>query len=174
MKLICEGLDLCDAVLKVLRAAAVRTPNPVLEGIKLTAREDTVTLCATDQELAIEKTIVADVKIAGEVVVPGKFFAEFVKKLSNEQIELSLTNENTLKIKGKITITIINFMFLFLENIFKTKSPISIHKSFNNIFNTTISNLFTIITNSQRINCEKYIFIFNLWYSFPFLSIVSK
>ena len=99
MKLICEGLDLCDAVLKVLRAAAVRTPNPVLEGIKLTAKEDTLTLCATDQELAIEKTIVADVKIAGEVVVPGKFFAEFVKKLSNEQIELSLTKENTLKIK---------------------------------------------------------------------------
>ena len=99
MKLICEGLDLCDAVLKVLRAAAVRTPNPVLEGIKLTAKEDSLTLVATDQELAIEKTIVADVKIAGEVVVPGKFFAEFVKKLSNEQIELSLTNENTLKIK---------------------------------------------------------------------------
>ncbi len=99
MKLICEGLDLSDAVLKVIKATATRTPNPILEGIKLAAREDTLTLSATDLEISIEKTIPADVKIAGEIVVPGKFFADFVKKLSNEQIELSLEGGNTLKIK---------------------------------------------------------------------------
>ena len=99
MKLICEGLDLSDAVLKVLRATAVRTTNPILEGIKLHASEDTLTLSATDLEISIEKTIAADVKIPGDVVVPGKFFADFVKKLSNEQIELTVTDQNTLKIK---------------------------------------------------------------------------
>ena len=99
MKLICEGLDLSDAVLKVIRATATRTTNPILEGIKLHASEDSLTLSATDLEISIEKTIAADVKIAGDVVVPGKFFADFVKKLSNEQIELSLTDQNTLKIK---------------------------------------------------------------------------
>ena len=98
MKLICEGLDLSDAVLKVLKATAVRSTDPVLEGIKLSAKEDSLTLSATDYEIAIVKTIQADVKIPGEIVVPGKVFADFVKKLSNEQIELSLTN-NTLKIK---------------------------------------------------------------------------
>lgn len=99
MKLICEGLDLSDAVLKVIKATATRTTNPILEGIKLSAREDTLTLSATDLEISIEKTIPADVKIPGETVVPGKFFADFVKKLSNEQIELSLSQANTLKIK---------------------------------------------------------------------------
>ena len=99
MKLICEGLDLSDAVLKVIRATATRTTNPILEGIKLHANEDTLTLSATDTEIAIEKTITADVKIPGDVVVPGKFFADFVKKLSNEQIELTLTEQNTIKIK---------------------------------------------------------------------------
>lgn len=99
MKLICEGLDLSDAVLKVLRATAVRTTNPILEGIKLTAKEDSLTLSATDLEISIEKTIQADVKVPGEVVVPGKVFADFVKKLSNEQIELSLISGNSLKIK---------------------------------------------------------------------------
>lgn len=99
MKLICEGLDLSDAVLKVIKATATRTTNPILEGIKLSAGEDTLTLSATDLELSIEKTIPADVKIEGEVVVPGKFFADFVKKLSSEQIELSLDGKNQLKIK---------------------------------------------------------------------------
>ena len=98
MKVICEGLDLSDAVLKVIKATAVRTTNPILEGIKLTAKEDSLKLSATDLEISIEKTIPADVKVAGEVVVPGKFFADFVKKLSNEQIELSTTERNTLKI----------------------------------------------------------------------------
>lgn len=99
MKLICEGLELSDAVLKVIKATANKTTNPILEGIKLKAGEDTLTLSATDLEISIEKTIPADVKIEGEVVVPGKFFADFIKKLSNEQIELTLTDRNALKIE---------------------------------------------------------------------------
>ncbi len=99
MKLICNGNDLSDAVGKVFKAASTRTTNPVLEGIKLVALNGSLTLTATDLELAIEKTIVAQVKIEGETVVPGRFFAEFVKKLTHEQIELTLDTANRLKIK---------------------------------------------------------------------------
>ena len=69
MKLICEGLDLSDAVLKVLRATAVRTTNPILEGIKLSAKEDSLTLSATDLEISIEKTIEKQRKIAYNIPV---------------------------------------------------------------------------------------------------------
>ncbi|MBO5214605.1 MAG: DNA polymerase III subunit beta [Clostridia bacterium] len=99
MKLICNGNDLSDAVGKVYKAVSTRTTNPILEGIKLKAENGTLRLTATDLELAIEKIIVADVKIDGETVVPGRFFAEFVKKLTQEQIELSLSDSNRLKIK---------------------------------------------------------------------------
>lgn len=99
MKLICEGLDLSDAVLKVSKAVATRTTNPILEGIKLVAEEDTLTLSATDTELSIEKKIKADIKIEGTTVVPGRFFTDFIKKLSNEKIELELNDKNQLKIR---------------------------------------------------------------------------
>lgn len=100
MKLICDGLDLSDAVLKVLKATATRSTNPILEGIKIKAEGDVLTLSATDLELSIENKITADVKIEGEVVVPGKFFSEFIKKLTNEKIEISKNDkENLLKIK---------------------------------------------------------------------------
>jgi DNA polymerase-3 subunit beta len=99
MKVFCQGLDLSDAVLKVIKAASTRTTNPILEGIKLTAEDNKLTLVATDGELAIEKTIVADVKIEGETVVPGKFFSEYVRKLTSEQIELTLGENNRLKLK---------------------------------------------------------------------------
>ncbi len=99
MKVICNGNDLAESVSKVLRACPTRTTNPVLEGIRLVASDGTLTLSATDLELAIEKSIVADVAIAGETVVPGKFFSEFVKKLTYDRIELSIIDGNRIKIK---------------------------------------------------------------------------
>ena len=99
MKVICEGLDLSDAVLKVSKALSARTTNPVLEGIKLTARGDNLILLATDLDLTIEKKIRAEVLMEGETVVVGKYFIEFIKKLENEQVELSRLYDGQLKIK---------------------------------------------------------------------------
>lgn len=99
MKLICNGNDLSDAVGKVYKAISTKTTNPVLESIKLKAESGALTLSATDQELYIEKSIAADVKLDGEILVPGRFFSEFVKKLNREQIELSLSENSRLIIK---------------------------------------------------------------------------
>ena len=99
MKVICDGLDLSDAVLKVSKALSVKASNPILEGIKIVAKGDSLTLIATDMELTIEKKIKADVLMEGETVVVGKYFVEFVKKLEKEQIELSRLYDGQLKIK---------------------------------------------------------------------------
>lgn len=99
MKVICDGLELSDAVLKVSKALSVKSANPILEGIKITAKSDTLTLLATDMELTIEKTIKADVLMEGETVVVGKYFVDFVKKLENEQVELSRLYDGGLQIK---------------------------------------------------------------------------
>lgn len=99
MQVICDGLDLSDAALKVSRAISNKTTNPILEGIKLVADNDYITISATDLELAIEKKIKAEVKVEGETVIPGRFFTEFIKKLNKEKIELSLNDKNQLKIK---------------------------------------------------------------------------
>ena len=99
MKIICEGLELSESLLIVSKGTSNRTTNPILEGIKLTAEEDYLTLSATDLELSIEKTIHAEVKLEGETVVPGKLFNEYIKKLSEEQIELNLNEKNILSIK---------------------------------------------------------------------------
>ena len=99
MKVICDGLDLSDAVMKVIKAASPKSPNPILEGIKIKAENGTLTFTATDLELAIEKKIKADVKIEGETVVPGRIFSEFVKKINYETIEMTLSENRQLKIK---------------------------------------------------------------------------
>ena len=99
MKLICDGLDLSDAVLKVSKALSAKSTNPALEGIKITALGDTLTLLATDLELTIEKKIKADVLMEGETIVVGKYFVEFAKKLEKEQVELCRLDDGQLQIK---------------------------------------------------------------------------
>ncbi len=88
MKILCEGIDLSDATLKVVKACSVKTTVPVLECIKLSAKNDSLTLSATDGEISIIKTIKAEVYEEGEICVPGRYFSDFVKKLEDVQITL--------------------------------------------------------------------------------------
>lgn len=98
MELLCEGLDLSDAVLNVLKATSLKTTNPILEGIKLKAYGNILELSATDGELSIIKKIKAIVSEEGETVVPGNFFSNYLRRLTNEQIKLTMNNDNQLKI----------------------------------------------------------------------------
>ena len=99
MKLRCQGTELSDALSKVTKALPVKRSNPILDGVKLTAQGDILTLFATDLELAIEKKINAEVLIEGECVVPGKLFADYAKKIEEEEIELELNPDHSLSVK---------------------------------------------------------------------------
>ena len=89
MKVVCEGIDLSEAVLKVVKACATRTTTPILECIKISAKNDGITLSATDGEISICKKIKAEVYEEGDVCVPGRYFSDFIKKLEGVQITLS-------------------------------------------------------------------------------------
>jgi len=94
----CDGLDLSEAVNKVLKAVSSKTISPILEGIKISAYGDSVVLSGTDLELSITKTIKAEVIDEGQTVVPGKLFGEYLRKLTTEQISLELNERNQLRI----------------------------------------------------------------------------
>lgn len=99
MKTIVKGVDLSNAVNKVSKAISQRSPNQLLEGIKLSCKGDSLIFTATDMEIAIEKTISAETYQEGDIVVPGRLFAEFVKKLDGEEdIELFIGDDGRLKI----------------------------------------------------------------------------
>ena len=95
----CHGIELSDAFLSVSKAISNKITNPILEGIKIVAEDDTLTLSATDTELSIEKKIKANIKTEGEGVVPGKFITEFIKKLTNEMIEIEINEKNQMIIR---------------------------------------------------------------------------
>ncbi len=99
MKIRCNGTELSDALSRVSRALPIKLNSPILEGIKIVAKDNTLTIVATDLELSIEKRINAEVLIEGEIVVtPGKMFSEYVKKLEDEEIEIDSIENNKIKI----------------------------------------------------------------------------
>ncbi|MBE7082497.1 MAG: DNA polymerase III subunit beta [Clostridiales bacterium] len=151
MQLICDGLDLSDAVLKVSKAVATKTTNPILEGIKLVAEEDTLTLSATDTELSIEKKIKAEIKVEGTTIVPGRFFSEFIKKLSNEKIELELNDKNQLKIKYEDSESYIQCFlpdqYPGFNNVDSSEYFSISHNNFKNLINKSI---FSVAVDDSR------------------------
>ena len=66
-----------------------KTVTPVLECIKISARNDKLIIVATDGEISIQKNIKAEIYEEGDVCVPGRYFSDFIKKLEGVQITLS-------------------------------------------------------------------------------------
>lgn len=89
MKFVCEGLLLSDGALTVIKACSTKTLNPILECIKIEAKNDVVTLTAYDGEISIERKMKAEVLEEGAVCVNGKFFSDFVGKISGMDVVIS-------------------------------------------------------------------------------------
>ena len=98
MKFVCNGMILSDAATTVSKACAVKTITPVLECIKLHAKNDGLTLTAYDGEISIEKKIQAEILEEGEICVNGKMFADFVGKIAGFEVVV-VCNGNTVSIR---------------------------------------------------------------------------
>lgn len=147
MKIICQGNELSEALAKVVKALPVKRNNPILDGVKITAVGDTLTLFATDLELAIEKKINAKVLIEGEIVVPGKLFADYAKKIEEEEVELDGTDETKLIIKyldSELQIKCYNAEeYPVFKDVSTENSFIILKKEFKDIINKVIFNVAT-------------------------------
>lgn len=108
MKFYVNSSELSEAMNIVSKALTNKKSIPVLEGIKIEAEGDTVKFTATDLDLFIEKKIKAEVFLEGQAVIPGRFFTEYVRKLSEfERIEFEkLDNRRILVRYGEAKIEI--------------------------------------------------------------------
>ncbi|AGT30463.1 DNA polymerase III subunit beta [Geobacillus genomosp. 3] len=96
---------LAKSVQDVMKAVSTRTTIPILTGMKLTATALGVTLTGSDSDISIESFIplekegrlLVDVKRPGSIVLQARFFAEIVKKLPQQTVEIE-TEDNFLTV----------------------------------------------------------------------------
>ena len=129
MKVVVNSYDLAEAVNKVAKAVATRDSNgKILEGIKLVANNEQLTITAFDSEMSIETTIKCDSLVDGEIVVAGKIFAEYVNKVAaaNGEVEIDEQANGQAKIvcgKVKFALSTMNAKeFPFINKDFKENS----------------------------------------------------
>lgn len=115
MKLSIRKNALNEAINHVSKAISSRTTIPILNGIKMDAAANGVTLTASDTDISIQSFIPATednkdiVKLeqAGSVVLP-KFFIEIVKKLPSDDVQLEvLDNHKTMIRSGSTEIELV-------------------------------------------------------------------
>lgn len=86
MRIHAHTADLARAAGFAARHASVRPVLPVLSGLRLSARGDEVTITGYDYEASSVATVAAEVEVAGEVLVPGRVFAEIVRSLPDAEV----------------------------------------------------------------------------------------
>jgi DNA polymerase-3 subunit beta len=98
MKLIILKHQLNEAIQHVSKAISSRTTIPILNGVKIDATHQGVTLTASDTDISIQCFVpleenglqIIQIMRIGSVVLPAKFFIEIIKKLPSEEIEIEL------------------------------------------------------------------------------------
>ncbi|GAF66338.1 DNA polymerase III subunit beta [Alkalihalobacillus trypoxylicola] len=108
MHLIIERNRFVHDVQRVAKAVSSRTTIPILTGIKIVANNQGITLTGSDSDISIETFIpkeeegseIISIKDPGSIVLQAKYFAEIVKKLSGDTIELSVQDQFATTIKS--------------------------------------------------------------------------
>ncbi|MBP2025553.1 DNA polymerase III subunit beta [Peptoniphilus stercorisuis] len=78
----------------VQKAISNRTTLPILEGIKIVANHNIITLTATDSETAIKTSFPAIVEEEGTIVVNSRLFGDIIRKLPDDIITIEVSNYN--------------------------------------------------------------------------------
>lgn len=86
MKFTCDQTSLVKALNTVSKAVTARTTIPILKGILLNLKSNSLTLTASDLEISIETTIEVKGVENGSLVVSAKLFSDIIRKLPNEDI----------------------------------------------------------------------------------------
>ena len=108
MKIICKQSELSKAIAVVSKAVAVHSTMASMKCILITAENDEIRLTANNNELGIETIIDGTIEEEGIVALDAKFFSDFIRKLPDNDVRISVDEKFSTSIicestKVKIT-----------------------------------------------------------------------
>src|SRR5215208_3203184 len=95
MKVICNRGALLDALIMTGNVVAARTPKPVLQCVKLTAENNTLTVAATDLEVAIRYSDnQVQIDQPGEALLPADKLRDIVRESVDDTLSIEVSGES--------------------------------------------------------------------------------
>ncbi|MCM3757532.1 DNA polymerase III subunit beta [Sporosarcina aquimarina] len=112
MEFLIDKECLNKAISDVNKAVSLKTPFPILTGIKITAYDDCLLLVGSNSDLVIEKVIplsvdgvqVLEVRKVGSIVISAKYLNGIVKKLP-DKIHIKVNEERLVTIQSNGILT---------------------------------------------------------------------
>lgn len=102
--------ELVDAVNIVQKAIAAKSPIPILEGILVEAKDQTLILRGTDVDVSIETSFTTEIHEEGKIVVDSRMFGDIIRKLPNNIITLETADNNTVTISAEKSV--LNLLYM--------------------------------------------------------------
>ncbi|MEG0614594.1 MAG: DNA polymerase III subunit beta [Oscillospiraceae bacterium] len=102
MKFVCNKQLLCEAIGNVSKAVALKSTISALEGIKIKILTDSIQLTGYDLELGIKTEIPVKSEGEGEFIVNSMLFNNIIRRMTSEEIEVSVDENLSTRIKGGI------------------------------------------------------------------------
>ena len=93
MKIRCSKAILANALSALSRIIPTRVAHPILSGIMIFTRDDTLVLQATDMELGLTMVIPAEVEDEGCTVITGRHLTELVRRLPDGNLTIQLKED---------------------------------------------------------------------------------
>ncbi len=103
MRLICEKNSFYEALNHVSKAVATKSTITSLEGVKIKIENNTMDLTGYDLEIGIQTQIPITSSDTGEFIVNSKLINDIVRKMPNDQIEITVSDSLSVTIKSGLT-----------------------------------------------------------------------
>ena len=99
-----KRIKLLNALAKATRAVSVRSPLPVLTGIKFDLQAHQLILTGSDSDITIQTIIDEDDDLVilkeGAVVLNSRYIFDIVRKINSDDIEIEIIDGLLTRIKG--------------------------------------------------------------------------
>ncbi len=95
---------LLDALNVVQKGLPVKTPMPILTGIKLDVYENYLIMTSSNTDISIEVKVDGNdltINEKGNCIIPGKYFLEIIRKINSRDVEISLMDQKIILIKAE-------------------------------------------------------------------------
>lgn len=108
MKFVIQRNRLVDSIQDVMKAISSRAAIPILTGIKIEAKKHGITLTGSDSDISIESYIPSeqdgeinvDQIIEGSIVIDARYFPDIIRKLPENTVEISVSDQLLVTIRS--------------------------------------------------------------------------
>ena len=99
MQLNIDQRELSKAINIVQKGISSKTTLPILSGILLKAKDNTLTLTGTDLEIGIETSVECNILKEGNIIIASRLFGEIIKKLPDLPVDIEVDSKQNIHIR---------------------------------------------------------------------------